>query len=141
LRFSDSDAFSLGQDVVAAGYNVLGQGPPALAVTTGRIRGTVGLHGDARMLQITAPVAPGADGGPLLDRGGNVIGVILSELSPLHPETAARDINFALKASVVRSFLESAGAGYLTAPPAAAMDSAAAEEAARRSTVMVECWR
>jgi S1-C subfamily serine protease len=93
------------------------------------------------MLQITAPVPPGADGGPLLDRGGNVVGVILSEVNPLHPDSAARDLNFALKASVVRSFLDAAGAGYLTGAPAAVADPAAAEEAARRATVMVECWR
>jgi hypothetical protein len=48
-------------------------------------------------LQITAPVPSGADGGPLPDCGENVVGVILSEISPLRPDSAARDLNFALR--------------------------------------------
>jgi hypothetical protein len=40
-----------------------------------------GLRDDPKYIQVTAPVQPGNSGGPLLDGGGNVIGVITAKLT------------------------------------------------------------
>ena len=42
-----------------------------------------GIRNDIRFLQVTAPVQQGNSAGPLLDRGGNVVGVISSKLNAL----------------------------------------------------------
>ncbi len=92
------------------------------------------------MMQITAAVEPGSDGGPLLDMSGNVVGVLISSLNPLHPSNPAQNVSFALKASLARELLDRAGVRYQSAPSIDTVDSAAIGEAAKRSAVVVECW-
>ena len=75
-----------------------------------------------------------------MDRSGNVVGVLVSRLNPLHPADVERNVSFALKATVARQLLERVGVGYQAAPSLATTDSAAIGEAAKRSTVIVECW-
>ncbi|MGH6935366.1 MAG: tetratricopeptide repeat-containing serine protease family protein, partial [Methylocella sp.] len=43
---------------------------------TGNITALSGIGDDSRFLQISAPVQPGNSGGPLLDGGGNVVGIV-----------------------------------------------------------------
>jgi S1-C subfamily serine protease len=52
-------------------------------VTTGNITALAGLGDDSRFLQISAPVQPGNSGGPLLDRNGSVVGIVVSKLNAL----------------------------------------------------------
>jgi len=47
-------------------------------VATGNITALAGLANDSWFLQISAPVQPGNSGGALLDRNGNVVGVVVS---------------------------------------------------------------
>jgi S1-C subfamily serine protease len=96
-------------------------------------------------LQISAPVQPGNSGGPLLDRNGTVVGIVVSKLNALEIASATGDIpqnvNFAIKASVAAAFLdaqrvehaESAGVGALSTPDIA--------ERAKSFTVQVVCVR
>jgi hypothetical protein len=85
-------------------------------MTTGNISALAGLGDDARSLQFTAPIQPGNSGGPLVDVTGNVVGIVTSKLSPLWAAKNIGDVpqnvNFALKASVIREFLESRGVKY-----------------------------
>ena len=134
-----------GDDVVVAGYpltNLLGSD---MAVTTGSLTMLSGLHDDARLLQLSAPVQPGNSGGPLLDRNGNVVGVVSSTLNGafLAVSTGAlpQNVNFAIKASVVARFLDANHVGYATGEPGAPLSSADVGDLARRFTVRVECLR
>jgi len=52
-----------------------------MAVTTGSLTALAGPRDDSRLLQVSAPVQPGNSGGPLLDGGGNVIGVVTGTLN------------------------------------------------------------
>ena len=97
------------------------------------------------MIQISAPVQKGNSGGPVLDSAGNVVGVVVSKLDALRIARATGDIpqnvNFAVSAGTARAFLDSEGVAYATAPsdkPRAPEDVAAA---ARKFTVLVECWK
>lgn len=56
-------------------------------------------HRGAPLLQITAPISPGSSGSPVMDEGGNVLGVAVSGYS------GAQNLNFAVPAAVVRSLL------------------------------------
>ena len=69
-----------GENVMAVGFPygpLLGWQPK---VTTGIINATAGIWDDTRILQTTAPIQSGNSGGPLLDRSGNVVGVMEASL-------------------------------------------------------------
>jgi S1-C subfamily serine protease len=106
----------LGEGVVAFGYPLQGVISTSLNMTMGNISALAGLGDDARSLQFTAPVQPGNSGGPLVDAAGNVVGVVTSKLSPLWAAKNVGDlpqnVNFALKVSVIRDFLESRSVEY-----------------------------
>jgi S1-C subfamily serine protease len=114
-------------------------------VTTGNVTALAGFANDARMLQTTAPVQPGNSGGPLLDTSGNVIGVISSGLSPIKVKRGTtinpQNVNFAIKASVVQSFLEQQKIAYATATSTKELKPADIAEQVKRSTVVIECRR
>ena len=93
----------LGESIVALGYplsQVLG---PELKISSGIVSATSGIRGNRSYVQISAPVQPGNSGGPLLDMSGNVVGVVNARLAE---RFKAENVNFAIKSSVIRSFLE-----------------------------------
>jgi hypothetical protein len=106
----------LGEGVVVFGYPLQGLVSTSLNMTTGNVSALAGLGDDARFLQFTAPIQPGNSGGPLVDTSGNVVGIVTSKLSPLWAAKNIGDlpqnVNFALKASVIRDFLDSRGVEY-----------------------------
>jgi S1-C subfamily serine protease len=99
----------LGEEIVVYGYPLAGLLASGGNVTTGNVAAVSGLGDDSRFLQITAPVQSGNSGGPLLDRFGNVVGVVTSK-SDLRMAALIKEIpqnvNFALKSSLVVTFLE-----------------------------------
>lgn len=77
--------------------------------TDGKISSLSGLHDDPSRYQISVPVQPGNSGGPLMDRNGRVIGVIVSRLNDIRMLEVSgqlpQNVNYAIKASVLRDFL------------------------------------
>jgi S1-C subfamily serine protease len=134
-----------GEDVVVYGFPLSGVLASGGNVAVGNVTALAGLGNDSRFLQISAPVQPGNSGGPLLDRNGTVVGIVVSKLNALEIASATGDIpqnvNFAIKASVAAAFLdaqrvahaESAGVGALSTPDIA--------ERAKSFTVQVVCVR
>jgi hypothetical protein len=116
LPLREGTRVQLGETVAAFGYPLQGVISTSLNMTTGNISALAGLGDDARSLQFTAPIQPGSSGGPLVDASGNVVGVVTSKLSPLWAAKNIGDVpqnvNFALKASVIRDFLESRSVEY-----------------------------
>ena len=134
----------IGEQVVVAGYPLRGL-LSGLNITTGNLSSVVGIAGDTRFVQISAPVQPGNSGGPLLDASGNVIGVVVSKLNAVKVAKLTGDIpqnvNFAITANVLRGFLDANGVDYKSG---AAGPVIATPEIARRSqafTVLIECWK
>ncbi|WP_338661306.1 serine protease [Pararoseomonas sp. SCSIO 73927] len=99
-----------GEAVVAYGYPLGGLLASMGNVTFGNVSALVGLRDDSRMLQISAPVQPGNSGGPLLDMGGRLVGIVQSKLNAVNVAMASGDIpqnvNFAMKGSVALGFLQ-----------------------------------
>jgi S1-C subfamily serine protease len=123
-------------------------------VTTGTVSALAGIGNDTRFLQMTVPVQPGNSGGPLLDLEGRVVGVVVGKLDALKVASVTGDIpqnvNFAIKAEVVRRFLDASGvtsgAGrgeterWWENYPLAGGPAAVGAEA-KAFTVLVECWK
>jgi S1-C subfamily serine protease len=118
-QFRGGIELHLGEDVVLVGFplqDLLGQGPQ---VTAGNVSGLCGFSNNAAVMQYTAPTSSGSSGGPILDSAGLVIGVVRAGLA--HDQirsvgSASENINFGVKGSVARAFLDAAGLAAETKP-------------------------
>jgi peptidylprolyl isomerase len=139
-----STRIQLNESVTAAGFP-LQSVFSGIAITNGTISRLSGLRGDTGEVQISAPVQPGNSGGPLLDAAGNVIGVVSSKLDALKVVGATGDIpqnvNFAINASALRSFLDSKGARYSEAGDSPDLSGIQIASRASGFTVVMECQR
>jgi S1-C subfamily serine protease len=140
-----ASAIRQGESIVAIGFplaGLIGSGSDVI-VTTGIVNALTGIRNDTRFLQISAPVQPGNSGGPLLDASGLVTGVVTEKLNALAVAIRTGDIpqnvNFALKPTVVRNFLDANAVSYATAAPGKELTTADIADAAKRFTVKVEC--
>jgi S1-C subfamily serine protease len=133
----------LGEPVAVFGYPLASMLASSGNFTLGSITALAGLKDDTRHLQIQAPVQPGNSGGPLLDDKGNLIGVVDAKLNALNVASATGDIpqnvNFAIKAGVLSSFLDSKGIVYDTTPRPSVLPSADLADRAKAMSVMVVC--
>jgi serine protease Do len=83
--------------------------------TVGYVSALAGLGDDSSKIQISAPIQPGSSGGPVFDHYGNAVAVIVSTATAAIMANAngvaPQNINFAIKASIARSFLDANGIG------------------------------
>ena len=135
----------LGESVLAAGFPLRGILASTLNVTAGNISALAGIGDDATEYQITAPVQPGNSGGPLFDQSGNVVGIVVAKLDALQVAKWTGDVpqnvNFAIKSSIVQSFLHANGIQYSVAPSQAKLGPAETSQRASNFTIVVECWK
>ena len=143
--FSSLSRVNLGEVVTAAGYPLQGLLSKSLNVTGGNVSALAGLGDDDKHLQITAPLQPGNSGGPLLDGAGNVIGVAASKLNAIAvaelTDDLPQNVNFAIKAALVRSFLDIHAVDYQRLPSETKLEPEKLAERARQFTVAVHCWK
>ena len=135
-----------GEAVVTYGFPLAGMLSSGPTLTTGEISALSGLGDNPREFQISAPVQPGNSGGPLLDRQGQVVGVVVSKLNAARVAQRTGDIpqnvNFAVKGSEAVEFLRRAGVQPLMAQSTGPERSAAeVGEQVHRSTVFIRCER
>lgn len=133
-----------GNDVMVIGFPLPGLLASEANVTKGSVSARAGLGDDTRLLQITAPVQSGNSGGPVLDMSGRLVGIVVSKLDAISVALVTgeipQNINFAIKASIVRSFLDSYDAPVTARPSLVKIDAAEIVEHATRYTLPLECW-
>jgi S1-C subfamily serine protease len=132
-----------GDSVVAIGYPYHGLLSSDFTVTTGIVSSLSGTMNDTRMLQISAAVQPGNSGGPLLDTGGLIVGVVSGKLDALRVARATgnipENINFAIKTGAIRDFLDNSVVAYETAAPAGELKTTEIANNARAFTLLITC--
>ncbi len=132
-----------GDSVVAIGYPFHGLLTSDFTVTTGIVNSLSGLLNNTRYLQISAAVQPGNSGGPLLDNGGEIIGMVAAKLNFLKFVRATgnipENINFAIKTGAIRDFLDNSAVPYQTTEPKAELKTADIAQAARAYTLLISC--
>jgi S1-C subfamily serine protease len=116
LPLVSSNGVNFGEAVFTIGYPdpVLQGWQPKL--TRGEISSLSGIQDDTNYYQISVPIQPGNSGGALLDEHGNVVGIVARTLkqSAALAETGslAQNVNYAIKSSGIRTFLDSVPAGW-----------------------------
>jgi S1-C subfamily serine protease len=130
----------MGEEVSTIGYplsRILGN---SARMTRGLLSATAGLRDDDKQVQVSAEIQPGNSGGPLLDRNGNVIGVVNQTINPAAVSRATggalpQNINFAIKAVPVLDFVKGADARAFAA---LAYDRTSALESASKGVAKVQ---
>lgn len=138
-----SNDVRLGERVLVAGYPFGDIFSDTIKVTTGIVSATRGMGDDSGQFQIDAAVQPGNSGGPIYDRGGSIIGVVVARLDKLKVAKAIgplpENVNFGIKASTVRTFLETSGLPSKWAERDKDKSTEQLAEIAQKQTVMVAC--
>ena len=133
----------LGEKVLVAGYPYGDVFSNTIKVTSGIVSATRGAGDDSGQFQLDAAVQPGNSGGPIYDSGGNIIGVVISQLDKLKVAKAIgslpENVNFGIKASTVRQFLMSNGLPSKKANQAEKKSTEQLAEIAQNQTLMVIC--
>lgn len=146
LAFRTGPEVRRGEGVVTYGFPFAGMLSSGATLTTGDVSALSGLRDNQRHFQISAPVQAGNSGGPLLDMGGRVVGVVVSKLNAQRIAQVTGDlpqnINFAVKGSVALEFLQRHGVRPTTATGVRGGRTAAdVGEVAEPSTVLLQCLR
>ncbi len=132
-----------GESVMAAGYPLSGLLSSDLIVTTGIVNSLAGIANDASQIQVSAQVSPGNSGGGLLDKSGNLVGIVVSKLDVMRAAAVtgdmAQNVNFAVKPEVVKLFLDANGVRMNASDASIRLEGEDLAQRAREFTVKIEC--
>jgi S1-C subfamily serine protease len=121
LPLASARASMRGDEVLTLGYPLPGIEGENQRATFGRINATSGIMDDVRYLQIDIPIQPGNSGGPLINRRGEVIGVVSASLDDdaVFRRTGAvpQNVNYAVKADYISILLPPSVATVASLPP------------------------
>jgi S1-C subfamily serine protease len=110
LPVGNSKEAKLGDPVFTIGFPNLDVQGVEPKLTRGDINSMAGIKDDPRHFQISVPVQPGNSGGPLVDAGGNVVGVVTMRLGDWRTlkltGALPQNVNYAVKSSHVRELLD-----------------------------------
>jgi len=134
--FTRRDSVRQGAEVVVLGYPLATALGTDAKITNGIVNSLSGLRNKHDM-QISAPVQPGNSGGPVLNLAGNVVGIVKSRLST----AIGQNVNFAVKASVLKKYLDQKNISYDTSWINMEKDKADIYEKATKFILPVLCQR
>ncbi|MEZ8967371.1 S1C family serine protease [Vibrio breoganii] len=106
LTFSNA---KIGEDIYVVGYPISQMLGDYARVTTGNVSSLYGLNGNPSNIQISAPIAPGNSGGPVVNKEFEVIGVVVSTANTVGMANRIgalpQGLNFAISPNIVEGFL------------------------------------
>ena len=144
LRASDEPV--QGEDVLVYGFPLPGMLSSSGQLGAGMVTALTGIRNDADQLQVDAPLQSGNSGGPLMDRRGQVIGVVFAKLNALRVAQITGDlpqnVNFAVRLAPLKRLLDANGVRYLIGPPdGPELSNQQVAAMAREWTVPIACQR
>jgi serine protease Do len=134
-----------GDYVAVFGFPLPGALSESGNLVEGNVTALAGLGGDARVYQISAPIQPGNSGGPLLDKFGNVAGIVNAKLDELlwarKTGSLPQNVNFAIKSGVLADFLDANSVAYNFGKADTVFDLTAIGERATAFTFQIACQK
>mmetsp|Transcript_23733 Transcript_23733/g.42509 ORF Transcript_23733/g.42509 Transcript_23733/m.42509 type:complete len:578 (-) Transcript_23733:65-1798(-) len=135
-RFSNAQP-RLNSEVAASGYSFEGVlGAPSM--TFGNLSDVKGLGGETDVARLALNTLPGDAGGPVLDAGGGVFGMLLP--APSTGRALPEGVRFALDREALQDVLAEAGMAGASTNSDTAIDPFDLSAAATGMTVLVSCW-
>ncbi len=131
-----AEGAEIGEPTFAVGFPLLGM-LTSINMTNGIVSSLTGPAGYDGVIQTTAPVQPGNSGGPLVDEGGNVIGVVFATGDP----STTQNIGWAIKSEVAVDFLRNGGIAVTQAGPLVPASSRDVARAVTAYTVPLICYQ
>ncbi len=145
LKFRSGKRLRAGDGIVSVGFPLRGLLADEANITSGVVSALAGLGNDSRYIQITSPVQPGNSGGPLLDRSGLLVGVVIAKLDALRLAKISGDIpqnvNFAIRGRVVQAFIEANDVSFEKVQPEEEISVADIGDVAKKATIPILCKR
>jgi len=137
-------AIRIGETVEAFGFPLSDVLSSSGNFTIGNVTALSGIGDDIRFVQVSTPVQPGNSGGPLLDQFGNVVGIVTSKLNAqkimlVTKGDIPQNVNFAVKAGIIMTFLDANRVILKKAPSAAVMLAPDIADFARDASVFIRC--
>ena len=90
-----------GEEIFVLGYPLINSMGTEVKLTSGIVSAKSGFQGDVSLYQISAPIQSGNSGGPMFDKKGNVVGIIVAK------HVGAENANYAIKANFLQNLAES----------------------------------
>ncbi|MBP8168320.1 MAG: SEL1-like repeat protein [Azonexus sp.] len=144
---SDPAKLRQGEDIVVFGFplnTVLSSGGN---LTPGVVSALTGLGNNTNQIQITAPIQPGSSGSPVINKKGEVVGVVSMKLSDSEMAKATgqvgQNVNFAVSGQTLKTFLDTHKIEYRSGGMFSFGSKSTADLAdeGRKWTLLVECWK
>lgn len=135
-----------GEDVLVYGYPLPGMLSASGQLGAGMVTALTGIRSDPDQMQIDAPLQRGNSGGPLLDRRGQVVGVVFAKLNALRVAQLTGDlpqnVNFAVRLAPLKQLLAGHRVPYTVgAPSDAELSNQQIAARARAWTVPIACQK
>lgn len=128
----------LNSDIAVSGFSYEGRlGSPSM--TFGTLADLSGLQGQRDLTRLALNAMAGDAGGPVLDAGGAVVGVLMAREVESGRSLPA-DVSFARKSGSVAEFLAANGVTPTATDAMASMDPVDMSAMAADLTVLVSCW-
>lgn len=143
---SDPGKMRQGEDVLVFGFPLNAVLSSAGNLTPGIVSALTGHGNNTNQIQITAPIQPGSSGSPVMNRQGDVVGVVAMKLSDAKMAQATgqvgQNVNFAVSGQTLKTFLDTHKVSYKSSGLFSFdMSSADLADEARKWTMVVECWK
>lgn len=134
----------LGEQVYALGYPYYMLTGTSLNLTAGNVSALAGYSDNHRFISITAPVQPGNSGGPLLNKKGEILGVISARLSEAAiaqaTGTLPQNINYAVTGEELIYFLRRSGVVFPSGQATPIDLTNGIPESIQKAVTPVLCW-
>lgn len=95
-----------GTEITAFGFPLAFEVGDDIKVTGGLVSSQSGFQRDVTTYQISASTQPGNSGGPIVDKYGNAIGVVVAQINDAAVGTDADLVNYAVKSPYLKPLLD-----------------------------------
>jgi len=140
-----SEDVKLGESVLVAGFPYGELYSNTIKVTGGMVSAVRGIADNSGQFQMDAAAQAGNSGGPIYDKNGNIVGVVVAQLNKFKVAKATgslpENVNFGIKASTVRQFLTASGLPSKWSTRSKSMSNQELAKIAQKQALMVVCHR